>query len=77
MVNKVTTDFVTAAHLTEVKRQYYELDLLNEYSGERYVFMIPKDIFNVTIINRRVIKPQVEKLSERNKRNNNPQHMIT
>ena len=65
MITNVETNFVTAAHLTEVRRQYYELDLLNEFSGERYVFMIPKQIFQMTIMNRRVIKPEVVKVSER------------
>ena len=65
MITDIECNFVTAAHLTEVKRQYYELDLLNEFSGERYVFMIPKLILDMTIMNKRVIKPQVVKVNER------------
>ena len=63
MILKSTiTNFITAAHLTEVKRRHYELDLINEYSGERYVFMIPRDILNMTIMNKRVMKPVVIKV---------------
>jgi len=64
-IDETITNFVTAAHLTEVKRQYYELDLINEFSGQRYVFMIPKDIFNITIMNRKIVKPKVTKVSDR------------
>lgn len=66
IIKEITTDFVTASHLTEVKRQYFELDLINEFSGKRYVFMIPKDIFKITIMNRTVVKPKVGKINDKN-----------
>lgn len=72
VINEVTTDFITASHLTEVKRQYFELDLINEISGKRYVFMIPKDIFRITLMNRTIVKPKVAKMSDRN--NDNKTH---
>lgn len=75
IMNNIECNFITAAHLTEVKKQYYELDLLNEFSGERYVFMIPKQIFMMTIISRTVIKPVVIKVSERD--NNKKSHPMT
>jgi len=71
IINNTKQAFITAAHLTEVKRRHYELDLINEYSGERWVFMIPRDILNMTIMNKRVMKPQVIKV-KRNEKNDNP-----
>ena len=64
--------FVTAAHLTEDKRQYYELDLINEFSGERWVFMIPRDIFNMTIMNKRIVNPKVVKIKRNGKKDDPP-----
>lgn len=75
IITDTECNFVTAAHLTEVRRQYYELDLLNEFSGERYVFMIPKQIFMMTLMNRRIIKPQVVKVKDRNNNNKTPNTM--
>ena len=76
MLNSTITNFITAAHLTEVKRRHYELDLINEYSGERYVFMIPRDILNMTIMNKRVMKPVVIKV-KRDESNNEPPAGLT
>jgi len=70
-VKEVKATFITAANLTEVKRQYYELDLINEYTGKRWVFMIPISIFNATILSKRVVKPQIIKLLDRD---NNKEH---
>jgi len=75
LINETTATFVTAALLTEIKRQYYELDLLNEVSGERWVFMIPIGIFNMTIMNKSVIKPQVIKVKDREPNNKQPPSM--
>lgn len=52
---KTITNFITGTHLIQFKG-YYELDLVNEYKKIRYVFQIPKELFDMMIFNKQKIR---------------------
>ncbi len=52
---KTKTDFITGTHLTQFKG-YYELDLVNEFKDKRYVFHIPRELFDMMIWNKEKVK---------------------
>jgi hypothetical protein len=52
---KIVTDFITGTHLTQFKG-YYEMDLVNEFNGLRYIFHIPRPLFDMMIFNKDKIK---------------------
>ena len=60
---KIIARPITGTHLTEFKG-YYELDLVNEFSSERFVFTIPKPLFDIMIFTKEKIK-MVAKQRER------------
>lgn len=49
------TDFITGTHLIQFKG-YYELDLVNQFKKIRYVFQIPKELFDMMIFKKEKIK---------------------
>lgn len=46
---------ITGTHLIQFKG-YYELDLVNEFSKERFVFTIPRALFDMMILSKEKIK---------------------
>jgi len=60
LYEKVKCMFITGTHLTQFKG-YYELDLVNHYNGERYIFQIPKFLFDAMLWNKEKVKPIAKK----------------
>ncbi len=56
---KVIASPITGTHLTEFKG-YYEVDFVNEFSKERFVFTVPKFLFDAMIFSKVKIKPKPE-----------------
>lgn len=61
---EIITDFITGTHLSEFKG-YYELDVVNEFSSTRYVFHIPKNLFDMMIFSKKKFKPTTRQMKAR------------
>jgi len=51
--------FITGTHLIQFKG-YYELDLVNIFTKTRYVFHVPKELFDMMIFNKEKLKIQAK-----------------
>ena len=52
---KTKIAFITGTHLIQFKG-YYELDLVNEFNSKRWVFHIPKELFDMMIFTKEKVK---------------------
>lgn len=52
---EVIHDFITGTHLIQFKG-YYELDIVNEFANIRYIFQIPKPLFDMMIFTKEKVK---------------------
>lgn len=50
--------FITGTALSQFKG-YYEMDLVNEFDKTRYVFHIPRELFDMMIFTKRKVKQDV------------------
>jgi len=53
------TDFITGTHLIQFKG-YYEMDLVNVFTKIRYIFHIPKELFDMMILGKEKLKIQAK-----------------
>lgn len=52
---KTKIGFITGTHLIQFKG-FYELDLVNEFNNKRWVFHIPRELFDMMIFSKEKIK---------------------
>jgi len=60
---KVVHDFITGTHLIQFKG-YYELDIVNQFANIRYVFHIPRELFDMMIFTKEKMKIQAKQIEK-------------